>query len=339
MNIFKKIIFFVVISIYTVIPVFSETEISFMQTSVLKFSGEMNKASLFNSSIGLNWSDAYIGKITSDPAHFGVGISAGFTTIDFNTILNIMYAFDMELPLADKIDFFDDTGYFIPNYTLDVRIGGFGIPFDIGVKFGFLPHKFVGMFSPNDDDATMQNMLIGGDIRFALLNRKSCRLKISTGLGFNFMTGEISVVLPDFKLVHTKSDGTKNNLLNLTTPKVDVLWRTMNIELKAQASVPCKFITPYLGFKGGFSWSQSGYRVTSALTDGEVAELSKYDFTRVSKTGFETIIDEKDIWERFNAQAFGGFSINLFYVRLDFTGMYEILGKNFGGTFGIRFQL
>jgi hypothetical protein len=41
----------------------------------------------------------------------------------------------------------------------------------------------------------------------------------------------------------------------------------------------------------------------------------------------------------FNVRAFGGISFDLVFIRLDLTGMYNFLDKNYGGSLGVRLQL
>ena len=36
---------------------------------------------------------------------------------------------------------------------------------------------------------------------------------------------------------------------------------------------------------------------------------------------------------------YGGVSVNLFIVKIDVTGMYDLLGGNYGLTLGTRIQL
>src|SRR6185369_3073424 len=61
--------------------------------------------------------------------HFGVGLAAGATTLPKNAINPLLVALG-EKPLD---------GLAIPFAVVNARIGGFFLPFDIGLKVGFLP--------------------------------------------------------------------------------------------------------------------------------------------------------------------------------------------------------
>jgi hypothetical protein len=123
---------------FTVVTLSYSAQLKDLQNGVVDFSEKMAKSLPFNSSLGLNWSDAYIGKIfPSVPPHFGIGGSFGFTTMDLPALKTLAGQLGYGMPFTtDRL--------FFPVYTLEGRLGGFFLPFDIGVKFGTLPS--VGMW-------------------------------------------------------------------------------------------------------------------------------------------------------------------------------------------------
>ncbi|MCL2808580.1 MAG: hypothetical protein FWD24_00795 [Treponema sp.] len=98
----------------------------------------------------------------------------------------------------------------------------------------------------------------------------------------------------------------------------------------------------------GFSlgWSKAGYYIKSdigfyensnkvELTDTIKDLLEALGVSEVGDKGFESMIDTFD-W---NMRLYGGLSINMFVVKLDFTGMYNLRDSSLGATLGLRFQL
>jgi hypothetical protein len=190
-------------------------------------------------------------------------------------------------------------------------------------------------------------MLLGADVRYSILKyNKILPLQLSAGLGFNYLDGGIGSVMPEELLL--SFDDPANGVNNIRIPaeaQADLLWRTVNIELKTQVSFQFRFLTPYAGAGVSYAFSRAGYKVTATelKTDaGEIKDIEKlmldedgkYKLTGISDKGFETIKTFNGI----SARVFGGASINLIYVRLDLTGMYEFLSGKFGATVGLRFQ-
>jgi len=174
-------------------------------------------------------------------------------------------------------------------------------------------------------------MLFGFDIRYVIINSKIFPMRLSAGLGFNWLSGGISYSRENLQFNDSDNaiyiNGGKDS-------KVDIMWGTKSIELKIQASFPYKIVTPYAGAGLSYAWSEAGFKVSGlSIGDAEEQKLKKYG--TASKEDFKLIINKRD----FNTRVFGGVSINLAYVRLDFTGMYEIINKNLGASFGLRFQM
>jgi hypothetical protein len=298
-------------------------DLTSLQSNVNSFAEDMSKALPFYSTIGLNWSDAYIGNFPS----FGVGLSAGLTTIDSKSINKLLDNFGIDIK---NIPIISDIGFPLPNYVIDARIGVPSIPLDFGIKGGYLHPSLLKSFLGTGIKST----LIGADVRYAFVNSKIIPMRLSVGLGVNYLDGGISKEFETLKFTNSGSD------FDVEKPTVDITWKTLNVELKLQASFPYKIITPYAGAGVIYAFSsQAGYKISSPKSIPlDTTTLKKSGVTNTSEKSFETIIKNSDIKSGINTRVFGGLSFNLGYVRLDLTGMYEILNNNFGATLGLRFQ-
>jgi hypothetical protein len=309
-----------------------------IQNGVKEFSGDISKAIPFNSLIGLNWSDAYIGKLfPGAPPHFGVGISLGVTTMDIKSIEKLAGYFVDDFSLGmPKMP--------IPAYTAEARLGGFFLPFDIGFKFGYLPPINLPL-----GDINLDYLLVGGDVRYAIIDGVANKAlpNVSLGVGVNYLRGGIGAKMGDAQSI-PYNYGTVHYIIDLSKPEVNLQWNTTSLEVKAQISKTFAIITPYLGVGGNYSFSNAGYSVNAdvklngrPVTDQDIETINDslvsngLDPIDIKADGISSFIDKN----AFNVRAFGGFSLNLAAFRLDITGLFNILDQNFGGTLGLRFQL
>jgi hypothetical protein len=318
----KKIaLYCVVLMLFAGSQVFSQIpDIQFddLKKSVDKFSDNLSRSLPFNSGLGLNWSDAFIKKIP----HFGLGFAVGFTTMEADSLDKVLSYFDVGLPMKLK-------GFPLPGYTVEGRLGGFGIPFDIGVKFGYLPIKPSGF--------KMNYLLAGGDVRFAILEKNVILPTISVGVGFNYLSGGIEKSIGS-GMHFDYQDG---NYLDVSQPILYFNWSTASLDFKAQISKSFIIVTPYFGVGASHGWSKAGYGVDATVRDSsgslEAAKeiLKQYDIYNLSENGFSSLKELRG-W---SARMFGGLSFNITFFRIDLTGLFNIIDKNYGASLGFRVQL
>jgi hypothetical protein len=320
---------------FTTFSAFSQThslDLTALQKQVGAFSDSLARSLPFNSTLGLNWSDAYIGKFP----HFGAGGMFGITTLDFDAFDEILAIFDLSMPELPTM--------FFPGYAVEARLGGFFLPFDIGLKFGMLPQYKLG-----SADKKMDYTLIGGEIRYAVLDGKKNPIlpNVSIGVGVNYISGSLAVAGSSSQFGFTDPLSISHSL-DLTDPTVTLLWKTTSFDLKAQISKSFKIVTPYLGFGATHAWSHAGYTVDApltfdghALTDADKALIAQY-LGDQGESSPDLSGDNLSSITKINGwgfRLFGGTSFNLAVIRLDLTGMYNFLDKMYGISFGVRFQI
>jgi hypothetical protein len=300
-----------------------------LQKGAVDFSDTMAKSLPFNSALGLNWADAYIGKFfPSVPPHFGVGGSFGFTTMDMPAFEKIAGFLGYEIP-------FDLASMYFPAYAAEARIGGFFLPFDVGVKFGMLPQ--MGLWGSS---TKMDYILAGADFRYAVLDGNLILPNISVGLGVNYLKGSISS-----KVGSDSAFTFDSHELVLEKPEISLLWDTLSLDFKVQISKSFLAVTPYLGIGASYAWSEAGYQVeTKARYDGSdinrdeinaYLNAAKLENMDIDGDTISTIVKAQG----FSTRAFGGLSLNLMVFRLDLTGLYNFVDSNWGGSVGVRIQI
>ena len=311
-----------------------------LQRAMSDFSMSLARSLPFNSSFGLNWSDAYIGRLfPSAPPRFGVGAAIGFTTMDRSTINTLSSYLGYEMP-------FDSDRLFMPAYTVEARIGGFFLPFDMGFK--------VGVFPPNEllgSGLRTNHFLAGWDIRYAIVDGRSNRLlpNVSLGFGINYLRGNFDTDITETATISYTLLGVPRTIA-LNDTVINMNWDTISMDLKAQISRSFLIFTPYLGVAGSFARSNAGYSVDARITmDGTPVRLDPLSLTLLNLALDFMGIDDIEVRENgifssvsnsaFSYRVFGGVSVNLAAFRLDFTGLYNILDGNFGASLGFRFQM
>ncbi|MDR2807566.1 MAG: hypothetical protein LBB43_00995 [Spirochaetaceae bacterium] len=329
----KKLKALLLVSVLSTASVFS-VDIGGLKDTVGEFSSSMAGVLPFTSTVGLNWSDAYIGNFP----HFGVGLSGGFTSMNVRSFDTLLEQFGVSMPEWLSLS----TGALIPAYALEARLGGFILPFDIGVKFGYIPKEIKDFLG---EGLRFDYLMVGADIRYAVIRENLILPNVSVGLGYNYLRGGIGTTLP---VNQNFFIGTEK--IAVSNPDLDLMWETSGIDVNAQISKSLLIFTPYLGLGATYSQSSAGYEISAKLADADKDRLEDIG-VEVAGDGF-SFKKKSDGW---GYRAFGGLSFNLAFIRFDLTAMYSFggdakkIGNMFNGTtdfegnwglsFGIRFQL
>ncbi|MDR1095615.1 MAG: hypothetical protein LBL31_04445 [Spirochaetaceae bacterium] len=202
--------------------------------SAKEFAQEAQRALPFAALMPLAWSDAYIGQLVSRRPHFGGGVSYGMTNADFSAARSLLDDFG-------TTTYMDMGTVMMPPVYGHARIGGFFVPFDIGIA-GSIPLNTVPA-----DGFVLEQQTFGGDIRFVLSRDEPKLLGVSLGIAYAQITGRLLTKVED-------SD-------------IDIHWSGNAAEIKVQVSKTLGGFTPYLGGGGSFTWSRIEYDATGAVTE------------------------------------------------------------------------
>jgi hypothetical protein len=199
-----------------------------------RFAEDVQRSLPFTALTPFAWSDTYIGQLISRKPHFGAGISYGMVMADFSSMKDLLADFG-------ATSYMDMGSVMMPPMYGHIRLGGFFVPFDIGlvVSIPFDTRPVAGF--------VLERQTIGGDIRFALSRDEAKLPGISLGIAYVQTTGRLS----------TEVSGSD----------VGIQWSGNAIEIKTQISKTLRIFTPYLGGGGSFTWSRAGYDATGVLTE------------------------------------------------------------------------
>lgn len=203
------------------------------------------------------WPEAHIGKFfPAFPPHFGFGISAAGTLIDtsfakdtFDTLSKLILK-DMS---NIKLNFECNDIMVLPTCAINARIGGFLLPFDVGV-FGVatipnLPQEF----NFGDFDASVEYLTFGADLRYAIYEGNIFMPKVSLGFGYFYAQQELN-----FDINKTKS-ATHNEVptnVNINA-NVNLLLKTHTFFAQMQISKKILIITPFIGARAYYTFFEN----------------------------------------------------------------------------------
>jgi hypothetical protein len=344
----KKMRLVLVMLVLAVSPAFTQipANIQDVYDAFTDLGKDVARGLTFNSTLGLNWSDAYIGqilnrapeKLVNKPPHFGVGVMAGATSISKDKVLDALEKAGM-----DSSDLDDIPVFVLPAAAGELRLGGFFLPFDLGVKVGVLPSLDIG-------DINFNYTFVGFDLRYALLKEeaKNWKPNISVGAGFTYIREQFSGISigsgTTTWTVPGGINGTTGGTVTLGAPDLELDWSNMTLDLKAQISKRFIYIfTPYLGLGSSFGWSTFGYGLSSNVSYSGAGGLSTLE-ADLAKLGIPLDISaagvsgEEKVFT-FGLRAYGGLAINMWKIILDLTGMYSFLDQNYGASVGLRVQI
>ena len=248
------------------------------------------------------WPEAWIGNIfPSAPPHFGLGLSLGAAELPIEGLNKALSQFNEVSGGASFPALSNDLAF--PTFTVDARIGGLVLPFDIGISFMRLPNmKF--------DNVTFDYLTIGGSLRYAILQDKGLIPGLSLGMGFMYNKGFVEVKVED--TAYVRSD-----------------FKTTSIFFEAQVSKKILFLVPFLGFRGVMAQSTNSWAWEyNAPFDGygTIGQVEKGTVNR----GFG---------DRFHPQLFGGIGFDIFMFHANLSASYDFVSSIWGANLGLRFQL
>ncbi|HVP18984.1 MAG TPA: hypothetical protein VMU36_08300 [Spirochaetia bacterium] len=304
------------------------------QGAIQNFANGAASALPLESSVGLNWSDAYIGQFP----HLGIGLTVGAATIPYSAMQNTISTFGGTIP--SNLSFLSKIGIPVPAYTLEVRIGGFILPFDVGLKFGYLPPNAFSAFS----NVSVDYLVLGGDVRYALVQDKGFLPGISVGVGYTYMRG--NVLIPGVLNGNISIGSVGPYTLYFTNPSLNFFWNTNVIDARIQVSKSLFIITPYIGLGMSYGISNAGGGMQSQMyvnSPGNVPSQSQIDqinsLLGTNYTNANQSLTANAGANGFATRAFGGLSFNLTILKIGLGAEYEFLSGSFAGMLNFRIQL
>jgi hypothetical protein len=286
------------------------------------FTSETPKSLPFAAGAGIDWSQAYIGNLldTNFPfVHLGVGAQVGLTTISSDAVTPFLDLFYLKLPPGLKF-------LPLPFMVANARLGGLIIPFDVGIKAGFLPRELETALP----GYTFSYQNFGIDARFPLVREDFFLPTISVGGGVSVMGAGVEALVGQTVTIAGPSGS-----VELTDPTLGLRFGAYNVEAKIQISKNILWLfTPYAGASVAY-----GNGTAEAFLESKSVNLtgqtSDWSSIRVDDRG----IHRQGELGSLSLKAYGGMSFDVLILHVDAQAMVDLLSESVGLSVGARVQL
>lgn len=249
------------------------------------------------------YAEAWIGKIFPG-FHFGAGVNAGVSALDVSTLKDAALALGV-----DDVKDINDTLVF-PTITVDARLGGIILPFDIGVTAMSIDTSKMDSVDKAIDPVAIDFFTLGADIRYAIFQGGFMRPKWSVGAGFYYTKGGVDV--------------------DDDTAKASLDFKSTTFMVNTQASIKLLCLVPFIGGRALFSKTSVDWKVNANWASIIADEAdSYYDGVRDALTWGILPSSFSGSSSGFSVypQVFGGIGLDLLFLNLTVSGSYDIASK------------
>jgi hypothetical protein len=289
-------------NLFILVPLFAQVPFSEFDRQVQEFADEINPVLPFAANQGLNWSSPYAGQLIGYPMHFGVGFffSSAFMNNDKPSSLGELMGLSLDDSMIKNKQWF-------PNYVIGIRLGGIGrIPFDIGIKFGYISEMELWSSLEN-----YTSMIFGFDIHYPIFITNEGNPVVVVSLGYDRLEGGAGGA------TSTAISG----ILEPTSGSEPMYLAWESNTFKAQIIISQPLMSTGLRFFGGldvgFGLNKAGVKTVDLYSPAyeNMKEVTSLLFSGSVGVGYE-------------------FSI----IRIDATFVWNFINFESGVSFGIRYQ-
>ncbi len=333
----KRSIAIMAIALTAALDGFSQSSLQGFQSAFSNFAGDMAGSLAVNSTIGSNWSDAYVGGFPN----FGLGVTIGAAFIKADSATSLFNAIAPgSLPSA-----FTSYGIPIPATVATFKIGLPFIPMDIGIKGGYIPSS-IGSDLQGLTGVAVDYANIGVQLRYALVKQNLFLPNVSIGVAYDYQKGDLTKQLsgvPSQSFTVPASLGSYS--VNVTSPTLALGWTSSVFDFTAQVSKQLLFLIPYAGagFTVGKSTVTGGVNATTSTNyptglSGLSSDLAAAGLSTPSvlnKDGFSYSVDSSSPVFRI----YGGLSFRIIVLDFDAQVMYVPAAAAFGASLTARVQI
>ncbi|MCR5605253.1 MAG: hypothetical protein K6F69_00355 [Treponema sp.] len=231
------------------------------------------------------WSDAYIGSLFPG-LKFGFGATVGVTQLDISGLATAVEGIKSsynEYSSAfggDRLSFKLPDSFVFPTVTLDARIGGVVLPFDVGFCAMMTSPSLAGLSFDDKED-----VLEAGNISFSLDNADVDFSYITLGLDIRYALIEENLLLPGLSVgagyIYSKGAFNASATSDNASSNASMVFSTNVAYLQAQVSKSFLVATVFGGGRAVFSdtetawaWDLNASYESITMTSGDSGDTS-----------------------------------------------------------------
>lgn len=260
------------------------------------------------------WAESWIGHIFPG-LHIGGGLNVGAASLDVSALKSAASSLDL-----DGASDIPSTLAF-PTVAADLRVGGFILPFDVGLSFMTLsPFESLIDSALGDAPINFSYYSIGGDVRYAIIKGMPFGFKVSGLGGLYYTSGDVNL---------KASESSSSAALDFSAT---------TFYLGAQASAKFLILVPFAGTRLMFTSSDVNWTVTpdwmsllnsnaTGPTETALLSLLPSKFSGGSENGF---------FDHIRPQIYGGLGLDLFLLNVTAVASYDFLSDVFGAALNLR---
>ena len=207
----------------------------------------------------------------------------------------------MEDALSVKFPTLPDT-FLFPTITIDAKVGGLFLPFDIGLSIMKIPNLSLSKLGA---PVTVDFFTVGGSFRYAILQGNVVLPQLSIGLGGYYSKGYINVGATDDSYINTNFDS-----------KI--------FFLETQLSKQFLFVTPFIGLRLAVSQANVSWDIKAASYT--LAGGASYDFS-------------ENFADSMQPSLFGGVGFNFLFFQTTLAASYDMRYNVWGANVSFRAKL
>jgi len=310
------------------------TTLDSFKTSFTSLAGSMATSLAADSTLGSNWSDAYIGSFPN----FGVGVTTGAVFTGSGSVPNLS-----SLGVSGAPSWLSSVGLPVPALGGSFKIGIPFLPIDVGVRGMYVPSSLTNsLMGSSGVNASFSSF--GLQVRYAIIKQNLVLPNLSIGAAYNYQSGNLSAPIGSSQSYTVPTDQTTTTTITANKPNLAINWTGNNFDFTAQVSKQILFITPYLGVGASFGTSTVSGGVNSTITTnypGGVSALNSY----LTSHGGPTVDPSQGITYSVSVndplyRVYGGISLRLVVVDFDIQAIYlPFNNSEFGAALTTRIQI
>lgn len=260
------------------------------------------------------WADAHIGNLLplNGLPHLGGGFSASAALIPTDFVHTFSSAFTTGA---------DWETFPFPALSVDARVGGIILPFDLGVHVMTLNDFEQDFFGFTVEIPTC--LSYGADVRFALLQEGVILPALSIGVGYTHSEGEFNI----------SSENLIPNFSGTSRVKSHVEYSTDIFSASVQVSKKILFLTPFAGAKAYVQNGTYSYGGEYANIDGHTHSISTpVEFDR--SFSFDNPSMDAVKWS-----VFAGLGVDFLIIQTTAGVSYDFTDSSWAGSVSVHLKI
>ena len=265
------------------------------------------------------WADAHIGNLfpLNGFPHLGAGMSAGGVVIPTDFLTTFASAFPVPPPLPEGT-------FILPALSIDARVGGIILPFDIGAHIMTLDSFDEEFMKMHIEIPTCFSY--GADLRFAVLQEGVILPALSVGVGFTHSEGDF-IISSESLIPNISISGT-----NYSKIAMEVNYNTNIYTASVQLSKKILLLTPFVGAKAIAQEGEYQYGYEYRNIDGQSHRVNMTSITR--HFSFDDIANS-DI----RYSVFAGVGVDFLIIQTTAGVSYDLKDKTWAGSLSLHVKI